>query len=442
METDHLGSAAFHFPELGQVSLGTKTRAQELLASWLDTGTTEDANYNGSFADQLPDLHNMLDDDFFQFATAEFGGADPLLSTTHDAFLLDDAAGAAQPPMIHHPQDDDAYHPTLPDACFSDPPPNTNATHTSSASAAAEAASTSLLSDSDIFLAEDFYLIAPNDGFEGESTLLGSSSVGGASINAPASSSTTSTTSRKPAPPEAPQVINASPAGALGAVPRAAQDTPASDNIQEEEDEEEEAEINKEEAKPGTAANCKNLVSERNRRKRLSQQLLALRALVPNITKMDKRSVLVDALAYLRSIHEETARIQAELKERARGSTGEPTGDNDRPDPNEPQKTLAPPRIAKPKAQILEIDTEKIEERRFVVKMTCKGESGVGAEVLRVIESLGFEITYTAIEQLKPQHVLTTVFIRVRRQGRMTEDKLKDCITSTALRSGLTLHNP
>ncbi|KAF5208409.1 transcription factor FER-LIKE IRON DEFICIENCY-INDUCED TRANSCRIPTION FACTOR-like, partial [Thalictrum thalictroides] len=66
--------------------------------------------------------------------------------------------------------------------------------------------------------------------------------------------------------------------------------------------------------KPGTL-NCKNLVSERNRRKRLSQQLLSLRAIVPNITKMDKRSVLVDALSYLRNIHQETEKLQKELKE-------------------------------------------------------------------------------------------------------------------------------
>ncbi|XP_068649190.1 transcription factor BHLH6-like [Aristolochia californica] len=406
METDQLGTA-FHFPELGSVPLGTKTRAQDLLASWLDM---EEA-YNTCFTNQLPDLH-MLDDDFFQFSSADFG-ADPLSSllprtdeSNHDTFILDTAgAGVGAQPVLNSSSSDDAYHPTLPDTCFSEAP-NSN--------------SPPVISDSDMFLADDIYLIAPSDSFDGE-TLLGS-----AIATAPTSSSTT-ISSDKSAVSSPPELEGNAAAGFA---------VPASVPPIHEEEEEEETE---KEPKPGTA-NCKNLVSERNRRKRLSQQLLALRALVPNITKMDKRSVLVDALAYLRSIHEETARIQADLKERVRNSR-EPCGDND-PDPNQPQIRHAPARLIKPKAQILEIDTEKIEERRFVVKIICKGESGVGAEVLRVIESLGFEITYTAIEQLKPQHVLTTVFIRVRRQGRMTEDKLRDCITSTALRSGLTLHNP
>ncbi|XP_068653528.1 transcription factor FER-LIKE IRON DEFICIENCY-INDUCED TRANSCRIPTION FACTOR-like [Aristolochia californica] len=403
METDQLGTA-FHFPDLGQVPLGTKTRSQELLASLLDT---EEA-YNSCFTDQLPDLH-MLDDDFFQFASVDFG-ADPLSSllprsgdSTHDTFLHDIVgAGVGAQPAHNSSSSDDAYHPTLPDSCFSEAP-NSN--------------SSPVISDSNMFLVDDIYLVAPNDSFDGE-TLSASAVAAASSLSFTAIST----------PPE-----SEGNDAAGGAVP----DTALS--FQEEEEGEEEEEETEKDPKPGTAT-CKNLVSERNRRKRLSQQLLALRALVPNITKMDKRSVLVDALAYLRSIHEETARIQAELKERARSSR-EPCGDND-PDPNQPQLTPAPARITKPKAKILEVDTEKIEERRFVVKIICKGESGVGAEVLRVMESIGFEITYTAIEQLKPQHVLTTVFIRVRRQGRMTEDKLKDCITSTALRFGLTLDNP
>ncbi|KAK9138026.1 hypothetical protein Sjap_008620 [Stephania japonica] len=170
----------------------------------------------------------------------------------------------------------------------------------------------------------------------------------------------------------------------------------------------------------GANLNCKNLVSERNRRKRLSQQLLALRALVPNITKMDKRSVLVDALNYLRSIQEETSRLVKELKQLDSASIGIET----KKDHNGSQ-----------------IETEKIEDRRFVVKMSCKGGGiGVGGDVLHVFESLGFEITYSTMQRLKPNETNAEMFIRVRKPvGKMTEEKLKESITSMALRMGLTL---
>ncbi|KAK9148568.1 hypothetical protein Scep_007325 [Stephania cephalantha] len=197
-----------------------------------------------------------------------------------------------------------------------------------------------------------------------------------------------------------------------------------------------------------SGAHCKNLVSERNRRKRLSRQLLALRALVPNITKMDKRSVLVDALNYLKSIHEETARLQKEVKQQHQK---QPRLINDIKESCQDnlagtlrvRRTVAPPPSApKSKPQITEIDTEKIEDRRFVVKIACKGSGGVGGDVLRVIESMGWEITNATVLQISSQEILATIFIKVRKPGKMTEEKLKDCITSMALRSGLTLQNP
>lgn len=61
----------------------------------------------------------------------------------------------------------------------------------------------------------------------------------------------------------------------------------------------------------------------------------------------------------------------------------------------------------------MQIETEKMDERRFIVKMTCKGGAGAGGEVLHMIESMGLEITYVALEQIEPQLYVTTIFIRV-----------------------------
>ncbi|KAI3950867.1 hypothetical protein MKW98_026294 [Papaver atlanticum] len=182
------------------------------------------------------------------------------------------------------------------------------------------------------------------------------------------------------------------------------------------------------EPKSGTVS-CKNLVSERNRRKRLSQKLLDLRALVPNITKMDKRSILVDAIFYLKNMQEETTKIEKELKEKQLLQNHQPRilvindimeGDEDDHEHDLSDDTRArtsvPGTASKPKPQIVEIDIEKMEEKRFIVKITCNGAKGVAGDIFRVMETIGFEISYAALEQIKPQQVLSTVIIKNRKR--------------------------
>ncbi|CAN1167357.1 Transcription factor bHLH35 [Linum perenne] len=71
-----------------------------------------------------------------------------------------------------------------------------------------------------------------------------------------------------------------------------------------------------------SSAASKNIVSERNRRKKLNERLFALRAVVPNISKMDKASIIRDAIDYIQELHEQERRIQAEIAELESGVGG------------------------------------------------------------------------------------------------------------------------
>lgn len=66
----------------------------------------------------------------------------------------------------------------------------------------------------------------------------------------------------------------------------------------------------------------KNIIMERDRRKKLNEKLYSLRGVVPNITKMDKASIIQDAIAYIEELHEEERQLLAEISDLELQSAG------------------------------------------------------------------------------------------------------------------------
>nr|BAJ88508.1 predicted protein [Hordeum vulgare subsp. vulgare] len=53
----------------------------------------------------------------------------------------------------------------------------------------------------------------------------------------------------------------------------------------------------------------RNMISVRDRRRRLNEKLYAIRGVVPNITKLDKASIIQDAIAYIEELQEQERQL-------------------------------------------------------------------------------------------------------------------------------------
>uniref|UniRef100_A0A6N2L578 BHLH domain-containing protein n=1 Tax=Salix viminalis TaxID=40686 RepID=A0A6N2L578_SALVM len=173
----------------------------------------------------------------------------------------------------------------------------------------------------------------------------------------------------------------------------------------------------------GKGPQSKNLVAERKRRKKLNDRLYALRSLVPNISKLDRASILGDAIEFVKELQKEAKELQDELEENS-DDEGAKNGSHENLPPetlNQNGANLGAYRsdyaangfhveasgistVSKQnqdsenshdKGHQMEAQVEvaQIDGNEFFVKVFCEHKPGGFVRLMEALDSLGLEVT-------------------------------------------------
>ncbi|XP_044983280.1 transcription factor BHLH6-like [Hordeum vulgare subsp. vulgare] len=167
--------------------------------------------------------------------------------------------------------------------------------------------------------------------------------------------------------------------------------------------------------KATTSLERKNIINERRRRRTLNEKLYAIRRVVPNITKMDKASIIQDAIAYIEELQEQERQILAALRTdgstavvkaedaASTGSNGVDHGAGSSPG-KKMRRTTSASSIngalcsgATQPVQILELEVTQVAEELIMVNMRHGNAHEAIAKVCEALESLCLKVISTSI---------------------------------------------
>ncbi|XP_058753379.1 transcription factor FER-LIKE IRON DEFICIENCY-INDUCED TRANSCRIPTION FACTOR-like [Vicia villosa] len=152
----------------------------------------------------------------------------------------------------------------------------------------------------------------------------------------------------------------------------------------------------------------KTLESERRRRGRMKDKLYALRSLVPNISKMDKASIIGDAVSYMQELQSQAKKLKAEVSgleaSLAASKTHQGSIENHK-------KIQFNDNTSSTCKNIVEMDMFQVDERGFYVKIVCNKGERVAASLYKSLESLrDFNVQNSNLATVSDNFLLTFSF--------------------------------